>query len=268
MAPEAPIDLRHESGPFDIVGDVHGCLDELRALMSALGYRADITGRGEGRRAVVSAPRGRRMIFVGDLVDRGPATPDVVRVARAMIRAGSAFAVPGNHDDKLARWIAGRKVTISHGLDASIAQLEPESPTFRQSVLDFLSGLPTHLWLDGGRLAVAHAGIRQDMLGRTSPRIRSFCLYGDTDGKQDANGLSIRYDWAAEHAGPTQIVYGHTPVPEAAWRNQTLCLDTGCVFGGALTALRWPENEIVSVPALATYAERKRAFGHPDPRPK
>jgi diadenosine tetraphosphatase ApaH/serine/threonine PP2A family protein phosphatase len=261
------VDQRHRQGPFDIIGDVHGCIDELRELLKLLGYRVDVAGFGERRRARISAPHGRQVVFVGDFVDRGPATPDVLRIAMAAVQSGVALAVPGNHDDKLARWIAGRPVTIAHGLDTSIAQLGQEPPPFRETARTFLEGLPSHLWLSGGALAVAHAGIRAGMLGRTDKRVRSFCLYGDTDGKTDAHGLTIRFDWTVQHEGSPAVVYGHTPIAEPAWRNGTLCLDTGCVFGGALTALRWPEMECVSVPARSTYAERKRPFGHPDPRP-
>lgn len=266
--PASGVDVRSISGPFDIVGDVHGCIDELTELLQCLGYTAKLEGLGTARRAHVAGPSGRRLVFVGDFVDRGPATPDVLRIAMAFVRSGIGLAVPGNHDDKLARWIAGRPVTIAHGLDVSIAQLEKEPDGFRSEIHDFITGLPSYLWLADGQLAVAHAGIRQSMLGRDDKRVRSFCLYGDTDGRTDAHGLAIRYDWAYDHQGPTRIVYGHTVVPTAAWRYDTLCLDTGCVFGGSLTALRWPENEIVSVPARLTYAERRRPFGHPEPRPR
>ncbi len=167
----------------------------------------------------------------------------------------------------MARWLNGRNVTPSHGLDRTIAQFERETPEFRDQVRAFLEGLPFHLWLDGGRLVVAHAGIREHMIGRTSGAVRSFCLYGDTDGEKDAAGLAIRYHWAASYHGPASIVYGHTPIPDAEWVNNTLCLDTGCCFGGKLTALKGPEREIVSVPAVATHAERGRPFGHPPVRP-
>lgn len=260
-------DRRDLAGPFDIIGDLHGCADELCALLHELGYAVELKGRGAERRARVSGPGGRRVIFVGDFVDRGPNCPDVLRIAMAMAQSGLAFAVPGNHDAKLQRWLRGSRVTLTHGLDLTVQQLERETPHFRSEVLHFLARLPIHLWLEGGGLVVAHAGIREDMIGREDGAVRSFCLYGDTDPGVDELGLPLRYHWAAYYRGAPAVIYGHTPVPEAAWVNNTLCIDTGCCFGGRLTALRWPEREIVSVPAARTYAEPRRPFGHPPVRP-
>lgn len=260
-------DHRGERGPFDIIGDVHGCAGELGQLLDQLGYQLRWTDK-EGRRSVrVTPPKGRRAVFVGDLVDRGPYSADVLRIAMAMCNDGAAFAVPGNHDIKFLRWLIGKQVKISHGLDRTVAQFAVEAESFRGSVTSFFERLPFHLWLDGGRLAVAHAGIKEAMLGRTSGEIRSFCLYGETSGETDEFGLPIRYHWAAEYRGETSVVYGHTPVPDAEWVNNTLCVDTGCCFGGKLTALRWPEREIVSVPARAVYSPPVRPFGHPPLRP-
>jgi protein phosphatase len=261
-------DRRALTGPFDIIGDVHGCAAELQDLMSQLGYEVRLSGAGEGRRAHIVAPHGRTAVFVGDLVDRGPATPDVLRIVINLVADGRGLCVPGNHDVKFVRWLSGRQVTLSHGLAESVAQFEAEGAAFRARVKAFLEHIPIHLWLDGGRLAVAHAGIKADMLGCDSGAIRSFCLYGETSGEQDELGLPVRYHWAAEYRGETAIVYGHTPVPEADWVQHTLCIDTGCCFGGRLTALRWPEREIVSVPARAAYAQKRRPFGHPPVRPR
>lgn len=260
-------DHRHVAGGLDIIGDVHGCAAELQALLHKLGYEARLFGSGEGRRAHVRTPPGRRAVFVGDLVDRGPAAPDVLRLVLALAAEGQALCVPGNHDVKFVRWLQGRQVKLTHGLDRTAHQFESEGAAFRTHVRTFLERLPIHLWLDGGRLAVAHAGIKEDMLGRDTDKIRSFCLYGETSGEQDELGLPVRYHWAAEYRGGTAVVYGHTPVPDADWINGTLCIDTGCCFGGKLTALRWPEREIVSVPAGAAYAPSRRPFGHPPVRP-
>ena len=259
-------DHRHATGGFDIVGDVHGCAGELQDLLQALGYEIRISKSDEPR-VRVSAPHGRRCIFVGDMVDRGPNSPDVLRIVMAMAGSGIGFAVPGNHDVKFLRWLEGRSVRLAHGLECTAEQFQGESAPFRQSVQNFVASLPDYLWLDGGALAVAHAGIKEDMIGHQSGEIRSFCLYGETSGETDDFGLPVRYHWAAEYRGPAAVVYGHTPVPEAEWINNTLCIDTGCCFGGKLTALRWPEREIVSVTALETYAPLRRPFGHPPRRP-
>jgi protein phosphatase len=261
-----PADLRHLSGPFDIVGDVHGCAGELAELLERLGYRVCGFAGAAGSRVQVIPPSGRRAVFVGDLVDRGPDSPAVLRIVMAMVEAGTAFCIPGNHDDKFLRWLDGRAVTINHGLDTTIRQMEAESGDFRLRVQAFLDSLPIYLQLDGGGLVIAHAGIRASMIGRDGKAIRSFCLYGDTDGKTDAHGLALRYHWALQHAGVPNVVYGHTPVDSADWVNGTLCIDTGCVFGGALTALRWPEREIVTIPAKSEWAKRLRPFGHPPAR--
>lgn len=260
-------DLRHISGPFDIIGDVHGCAGELQELLHKLGYEARLYGAGEGRRAHVKSPPGRRAVFVGDLVDRGPSSPDVLRLVLALVAEGHALCVPGNHDVKFVRWLAGRQIKLTHGLDRTAEQFEKETAAFRMHVGTFIEKLPIHLWLDGGKLAVAHAGLKEEMLGRDTDKIRTFCLYGETSGEQDEFGLPVRYHWAAEHRGTTAVIYGHTPVPAADWVNNTLCVDTGCCFGGKLTALRWPEREIVSVNARAEYAEKRRPFGHPPVRP-
>ncbi|MGI8683904.1 MAG: polynucleotide kinase-phosphatase [Acidimicrobiales bacterium] len=245
-------DRRSDHGPFDIIGDVHGCYDELVALLGELGYDVapDRSGAHHGG--------GRRAFFVGDLVDRGPATPAVLRLAMGMVQQGDALCVPGNHEAKLLRALRGRNVTVSHGLAESLAQLAQEPPEFTKAVAEFIDGLVSHLVLDDGKLVVAHAGLRADMHGRASGAVRSFALYCDTTGETDDFGFPVRYPWAQDYRGDAMVVYGHTPVPEATWLNRTICVDTGCVFGGRLTALRYPERELVSVPAARTYYEPAR----------
>jgi protein phosphatase len=252
------IDRRHDRGPFDIIGDVHGCLDELVELLGRLGYAVKYEGNGERRIPRVSAPAGRRALFLGDYVDRGPSSVGVLRLVLAMAEAGQALCIPGNHDAKLVRWLEGHHVQLLHGLAQTVEEMTSETESFRLHVRRFLEGLPLYLWLDEGRLAVAHAGIKAEMLGSTSGKVRSFCLYGDTTGQTDEFGFPVRRNWAARYAGTTTIVYGHTPLLEAEWLNNTICLDTGCCFGGRLTALRWPERELVSVPAARGYATPKR----------
>jgi protein phosphatase len=248
-------DRRDDCGPFDLIGDVHGCYDELVALLTELGYAVS------PEREEVVPPSGRTAVFLGDLVDRGPATPAVLRLVMGMVAAGRARCVPGNHDVKLVRALQGRRVRVSHGLAQSLEQLGAEPPELSRQIAEFIDGLTTHLVLDGGRLVVAHAGLRADMHNRTSNAVRAFALYGDTSGETDEFGLPVRYPWADDYRGGAMVVYGHTPVPETKWVNRTICLDTGCVFGGRLTALRYPERELVSVPAARTYYEPARPLG-------
>jgi protein phosphatase len=250
-------DLRGEHGPFDVIGDVHGCFDELSDLLGALGYQV----AADGSSAV--HPQGRTAVFVGDLVDRGPATPAVLRLVMGMTAAGSARSVTGNHEAKLVRALRGRDVTVSHGLAQSLAQLAAEPAEFTAQATAFMDQLLGHLVLDDGRLVVAHAGLPEAMHGRASAAVRSFALYGDTSGETDEFGLPVRYPWAQDYRGRATVAYGHTPVPAAEWVNGTICLDTGCVFGGRLTALRYPEREIVSVPARRVYFEPVRPLAAP-----
>jgi len=251
-------DRREDHGPFDIIGDVHGCYDELRELLAQLGYRVEEVAGADGPAFRVSHPEGRRVVFLGDLVDRGPGITGVLRLVVDMVQAGVALCVPGNHEVKLLRKLHGREVKVSHGLAETLAQLETEPPVFRDRVAKFIDGLVSHFVLDDGRLVVAHAGMKESMQGRSSGAVRSFALFGETTGETDEFGLPVRYDWASDYRGKAMVVYGHTPVPEAEWLNGTICVDTGCVFGGKLTALRYPERELVSVAAKQTYFEPAR----------
>jgi protein phosphatase len=252
-------DRRDDPGPFDIIGDVHGCHQELMALLDELGY--DSTARP------IAHPDGRRAVFLGDLVDRGPGVAEVLELVIDMVDGGTALCILGNHENKLGRALAGRNVSMSHGLAQSMEQLEARAPQFRDRVAEFLDRLVSHYVLDGGRLVVAHAGLAERYHGRASGRVRSLALYGDTDGETDDYGLPVRYPWAEDYRGRAAVVYGHTPVPAADWVNNTICLDTGAVFGGALTALRWPEGQLVSVPAAAVHYEPVRPPAVVDDRP-
>ncbi len=256
-------DRRSVHGPFDIIGDIHGCFDETVELLGELGYQISSDNQPESSVTPdygfnVTHPEGRKVIFLGDLVDRGPASPKVLKLVMSMVHSEVAYCVPGNHDAKLQRFLSGKKVKLNHGLEETVEQLAAESDQFKNEVREFIYSLISHLVFDDGKLVVAHAGIKEEMQGRGSGVIRAFCLYGETTGEIDEFGLPVRHNWAAEYRGNAKVVYGHTPVPTPEWLNRTIDIDTGCVFGGKLTALRYPEEELVSVDAKMVYSEPVR----------
>lgn len=264
-------DRRDDLGPFDVIGDIHGCCDELELLLTELGYQPNPIANGSPTGMPTYAhPQNRKAVFVGDLVDRGPRIVDALVLVRNMVEAGSALCVPGNHDMKLLKKLRGRQVQITHGLEQTLNEIEgldiseDERKSFCDGMAKFLDDLVSHYVLDEGKLVVAHAGMKQEMQGRGSGRVRDFALYGETTGETDEFGLPVRHNWAAEYRGSAMVVYGHTPVPEPEWLNRTINIDTGCVFGGRLTALRYPEKELVSVPAKHTYCEPARPFLAPE----
>jgi protein phosphatase len=262
----SPWDQRARTGPFDIVGDIHGCTAELEELLAALGYEL---ARDRAERAVgAHHPAGRRVVFVGDFVDRGPDPAGTLRLAMGMVASGDALAVAGNHEHKLVRALrgggagTGKPAKVGSQLGRTLELLAEEPEEFQEAAVAFCAGLPVQLQLDGGRLLVAHAGLKEDFHGRDSGRVRAFALFGDTTGEQDEYGFPIRRPWAREYSGRATVVYGHTPGVEHGWVNNTLCVDTGCCFGGTLTALRYPERETVSVPARRVYHVPSRPLEH------
>jgi len=249
VRPRGKFDLRYLNGPFDIVGDVHGCLDELLELLDKLGYRRDDDGH-------MAHPEGRTLVFLGDLADRGPHNAATFALAMSLIEQSEAMYTQGNHCNKLLRHLRGNKVSQDWGLEGTIADVdarEEAEPGFKERLRYFIQSAPTYLWLDEGDLVVAHGGIKEEMIGKDDARVRAMVLYGDVTGRTNPDGTPERLDWAAEYHGSAAIVYGHTPVPGPEWRNNTINIDQGCVFGGWLTALRWPEREVVQVRARQAY---------------
>ena len=252
-----PCDRRPDRGPFDIIGDVHGCAAELLALLRRLGYR-NRSGRW-------GHPAGRRALFLGDLVDRGPRVIDAATIAMDMTSGGAALAVPGNHDVELAALLRGGAATPGPGTVLSLAQIAAAPPEvrrrFRRRFPAYVDRLPSHLLLDGGRLAVAHAGLLGEHIGRDSEAVRRFAVHGVTLGGTDRYGLPIRVHWATAYRGRPFFVYGHTAVPAPDAVGATLNIDTGCCYGGALTAFRWPEREVVQVRASRVHYRSPRTRG-------
>jgi protein phosphatase len=249
VRPRGKFDRRYLNGPFDIVGDVHGCLDELLDLLDKLGYRREAGDR-------MAHPDGRTLIFLGDLADRGPHNAATFALVMSLVERSGAMYTPGNHCNKLLRYLRGNKVSPDSGLEGTIADVdtrEQAEPGFRERLRRFIESAPTYLWLDDGDLVVAHGGIKEDMIGRDDSKVRAMVLYGDVTGRMNPDGTPERLDWAAEYDGQAAIVYGHSPVPGPEWRHGTINIDQGCVFGGWLTALGWPERQVVQVRAREAY---------------
>lgn len=244
---------RNEHGPFDIVGDVHGCYEEMTELLEALGYARGTLDEEDPIWGAYTwrHPGGRRAVFIGDLADRGPRILDTIRGVRNMVASGAAFLVPGNHDVKFARWLRGEAVTAAHGLERSIEEFYALRQEIREQAAveyaEFLDILSSHYVLDGGKLVVVHAGLREELQGRSSETVREIAIFGKLRGE------SYDRHWADKYRGRAMVVYGHIPVTDASWVNGTINIDTGCVFGGRLTALRYPECELVSIPARREY---------------
>ncbi len=257
-------DRKQDHGPFDIIGDVHGCCDEVEQLLEKLGYQAQTTTAADSfwHFSTYAHPQGRKALFLGDLVDRGPRILDTLKLVHNMISAGSGMCIMGNHEHKLIRKLDGKNVKVTYGLAETLSEIEALEEERRdrdtQQIQAFLKSLISHYVLDDGKLVVAHAGLREELQGRGSGYVRSFALYGETTGETDEFGLPIRQNWAADYRGQAMVVHGHTPVAAAEWFNNTIDIDTGCVYGLRLTALRYPEKELVSVNAAKVYREPSR----------
>ncbi|OLN23848.1 hypothetical protein BTO30_02595 [Domibacillus antri] len=238
---------------LDIIGDIHGCLEEFRELTLALGYQWES--------GIPIHPAGRTLAFVGDLTDRGTESVAVLNVVCRLFEEQSALYVPGNHCNKLYRYFLGNNIQKTHGLETTAAELESLPKEQYQSIrgrfLSMYEQSPLYQIADGRKLVIAHAGIRADYIGRHDSKVKTFVLYGDITGEKHADGSPVRRDWAKKYNGEPFIVYGHTPVKEPREINGTINIDTGCVFGGKLTAFRWPERETVSVPSKQRLVSEK-----------
>ncbi|MBU5353501.1 polynucleotide kinase-phosphatase [Paenibacillus barcinonensis] len=243
---------------IDIIGDIHGCYEEMMELIHRLGY---VDEQGDG---MLRHPEGRKLVSVGDVSSRGPESLKCLLFWQQHCAAGLAYMVDSNHGWKIARYLDGRDVTLSHGderVEAELLQLEQvqgsaAAKQVRESLKHFLLEAPSHLVFtrNGVRqVVVAHAGIRDHFIGKQSRRIQDYCRYGDVEGT-DEKGRPVRKDWYVDHNSGECIVWGHDPRPYPMIVNDTVNIDQGVVFGGMLTAWRMPERESVSVTAKQDYA--------------
>ncbi len=239
---------------IDIIGDVHGCYEELCELLTKLGYKK--------QQNTFFHPEGRRAVFVGDITDRGPASISVIQLVYNMVVVHKeAQYVPGNHCNKLYRYFLGNNVQEKHGLETTVAEYkalgQKEQEKIRKQFMFLYKHAPLYLQIPELQVVIAHAGIKTSLIGRTDKKVKSFVLYGDTTGKFHPDGRPIRRDWAKYYQGDQWIVYGHTPVNEPRKINKTINIDTGCVFGNRLTAFSLPEEKTTSIPSKQPFIEEK-----------
>ncbi|MCJ7840350.1 bis(5'-nucleosyl)-tetraphosphatase PrpE [Lederbergia sp. NSJ-179] len=238
---------------MDIIGDIHGCFQEFQQLTQKLGYSWE-TG-------LPVHPEKRRLGFIGDITDRGPHSLRMIELTWKLWKHHGAYYVPGNHCNKLYRYFLGRKVQIKHGLETTVAELDQLSAKkfnhFKSMFMELYERSPLYQILDNGRLIMAHAGIKEEYIGKHNKSVKTFVLYGDITGEALPDGRPVRRDWAKHYKGEAYIIYGHTPVRQPRQMGKTLNIDTGAVFGGHLTAVRYPEIELVSVPSSLPFIQEK-----------
>jgi protein phosphatase len=242
---------------IDIVGDIHGCFEEFKQLTNDLGYM--------WKDHLPVHPEKRILGFVGDLTDRGPHSLQVIETVWSLWKKKLAIYVPGNHCNKLYRYFIGNKVQLLHGLETTAEELSAlsgkEKSRYKSMFIELYEQSPLYQVLDDKKLVIAHAGIRAEDIGKMNAKVKTFVLYGDITGEKNPDGTPVRRDWAKQYKGEAWIVYGHTPVEEPRFIGKTVNLDTGAVFGGRLTALRYPEMETYSVPSSMPYfPEKFRTF--------
>ncbi len=243
---------------IDCIGDVHGCIDELVQLFHKLGYRYE--------KQIFVHPDGRIPVFLGDLTDRGPDSIAVIRLVYEMVVSRkTARYVPGNHCNKLYRFFLGRNVKQQHGIETTIREYEAlaqeEQEEIHRKFITLYEEAPLYLEIPEVNAVISHAGIKEEYIGRTDKKVEKFVLYGDITGETDEKGMPVRLDWAKLYKGNRWIIYGHTPVLEPRVVNNTINIDTGCVFGNKLTAFQLPEHQTVSVRSKQPWNEEKfRSF--------
>ncbi|MFY3791119.1 polynucleotide kinase-phosphatase [Ureibacillus sp. MALMAid1270] len=256
---ENPLHLDLGNG-IDIIGDIHGCYDEMIQLLEKLGYE-------QNAEQYYIHPEGRKFLSLGDIMSRGPQSMKTMEFFLRHVNNGLAYMIDSNHGWKIARWLDGKNVTLSHGdelVEAEFRQYEvthgtEKADTLKYAIKDLLLKSPSHYVITKNgipTLVCTHAGMKDEFIGKQSFDISDFCRYGDNEGLDDT-GRPIRKDWTIHHKTNTLIVWGHDPKPKPLVINNTINIDQGVVFGGELTAFRYPEKEFVAIQATTDYSEGK-----------
>jgi len=239
----------------DIIGDVHGSYPELLSLLEKLGYQLVFKNKaGLPKLASVLCPKGRRLVFVGDLINRGPSSILVLNLVMQLVARNVAVAVKGNHEMELLQALRHRGKSFK--CHQTVKQLKKQTPGFQKKVLNFIKAMP---WkYETKELIVVHAAFRS---GCAPAMTRRAAVFGDT---RRSRNTSVRNDrWVQEYKGTKTIVHGHIPMNSVAFRRSgkgawVVGVDTDCSRGNELSALRFPQLLVVSVPNQAS----KNRFAH------
>jgi hypothetical protein len=215
-----------------IVGDVHGCREELEDLLEESGWED-----------------GDELVLVGDLVAKGPDSLGVIRLMREL----GARAVRGNHDQHCLKWwdakCAGRELPKLKAAHQRVAhELEEDD-------WQWLAALPLWLELPEHDTLVVHAGLLPDLPLEDQDPDDLMNMRSILDDGTPSRSYEEGTPWASLWPGPRLAVYGHDAVRGLQNRPHSVGLDTGCVYGGWLTGLWMPRRDLVSVPARGTYAQ-------------
>jgi len=259
-APDLP------GAPFDIIGDVHGCFTELSNLLTQAGYQIEEFDPASAAPIHLHHPKGRRMVLVGDLTDRGPQSNLVLRLALGLQEQGLLLATIGNHDWKLARCLRGNKVNIGGGLDRTLTQIAPLGQDFADAVRDMIFALPYQIRLPmpeghpragDGVMTVVHGAAPAHHLDGGQENSFERSIYGYACGTSD-DGTILRSDWADDYDGLRWVIHGHEPHAAPRIHNRVIAVDTGCVFGGGMTLYRVDDMTFLREPALCDHSGKNR----------
>ncbi|MEJ5173410.1 MAG: metallophosphoesterase [Hydrogenothermaceae bacterium] len=230
--------------PYIVVGDIHGCFEEFKELIK-------IVDETYGKDNLI--------ISVGDTIDRGDYSIETLRLCLELYKKGRYYEVKSNHLDKFVRWLKGSNVNISYGMQKTVNQFlalnKNLQEKLREEVIKFYEEIPIYMVINS-KVVVAHAGIKDEFIGRTDKQVKSFVLYGQTTGRYTEKGFPERVDWTKERKiseNSPKIIYGHVVYDEPYINNNCYGIDTGACLGNKLTGYVPMEDRFIFVKSKRVY---------------